>query len=162
MRYITLDDKVFEAESLEDLAQALWQSKFIPEPTLEEWMQGSASRAKNYNGETLRTDAIENHMLDMIAAGFIRLLEEGKMPNDFKAELRSCGLKQADFIRIVNHLSDGNLAATTTYRWGKESTQTPPVAMALVKLLQRMDPDAVSQLALEARIALKADVTPDK
>ena len=36
MKYQTQDGKLLEAESLRQLAEALWQSKFDPEPTLED------------------------------------------------------------------------------------------------------------------------------
>jgi len=75
MKYETLDGKVFKAKSLEDLAHALWQSKFIPEPSLKEWMRASACRAEMYNGTKLRTDVVENHIIDMIAHGLLRELE---------------------------------------------------------------------------------------
>ncbi len=71
MLYKTLDDKVFEAQDLEDLANQLWQSKFLPEPTIQEWMTGSSARAELYNGAAVRSDTVANHMHDLIAAGFI-------------------------------------------------------------------------------------------
>ncbi|KAF5033258.1 hypothetical protein DSECCO2_608630 [anaerobic digester metagenome] len=76
MRYNTLDGKVFEAQDLEDLANQLWQSKFLPEPTIQEWMTGSAARAELYNGAAIRSDTVANHIHDLITAGFIVPQEE--------------------------------------------------------------------------------------
>lgn len=77
MKYRSLDGKTFEAESPEDLARSLWQTKFMPEPSLEEWMQGSAERARIYNGSELRMDTVEHHIQDLIAAGFLTPVPEG-------------------------------------------------------------------------------------
>mgnify|MGYP000852395139 CR=1 FL=1 len=76
MRYKTLDGKVFEAQNLEDLANQLWQSKFVPEPTIQEWMAGSAARAELYNGATIRLDSLAHHVEDLIGAGFLVLMED--------------------------------------------------------------------------------------
>lgn len=70
---------------------------------------------------------------------------------DFKAELKACGLKQIDFIRIVKQLSGRDLSATTTYRWGKDGTSASPVAIAFLKLLQRLPEEVVRDLASEAK-----------
>lgn len=76
MRYKTLDGKIFEAQHLEDLANQLWQSKFIPEPSIQEWMLGSAERAALYSGAVIRSDTLNNHMTDLLSAGLVVLLEE--------------------------------------------------------------------------------------
>lgn len=55
MKFRTQDGEVLEAESLRQLAEILWQTKFIPEPTLEEWMRGSAKRAAMWDGSVIRT-----------------------------------------------------------------------------------------------------------
>jgi len=75
MRYQSLDGKIFEADSPRQLAEQLWQSKFIPEPTLEEWMIGSAQRAAIYNNSVIRIASPEAHVEDLIKAGFVTPLE---------------------------------------------------------------------------------------
>jgi len=75
---------------------------------------------------------------------------------DFKTELKACGLKQIDFIRIVKHLSGRDLSATTTYRWGKDASSASPVAIAFLMLLQRMPEGAVLDLKVEAKAAVMA------
>lgn len=76
MQYRTQDGELLEAESLRQLAEILWQSKFDPEPTLEEWMAGSARRAAMYNGSVIRTCSPEAHVEDLIRAGFITIVTE--------------------------------------------------------------------------------------
>ena len=44
MRFKTMDGMLLEAEGFQQLAEALWQSAFDPEPTIEEWMRSSAKR----------------------------------------------------------------------------------------------------------------------
>lgn len=70
-RYTTLNGKTLEAESLRGIAEALWHMKLVPEPTLEEWMLGSAERAKMWNGAIVRTSSPEEHVLDLVAAGLL-------------------------------------------------------------------------------------------
>lgn len=76
MKYQTQDGKLLEAESLRQLAEALWQSKFDPEPTLEEWMAGSARRAAIYDGSVIRTCSPEAHVEDLIRAGYVTSVSE--------------------------------------------------------------------------------------
>lgn len=71
MKYRTLDGAEFTASSYTELAQALWKSQFVPPPTLEEWMAGSAERAALWNGAALRVDSVDHHIEDMLAAGLI-------------------------------------------------------------------------------------------
>ena len=70
-RYQTLDGKPLEAESLRGIAEALWQMMLVPPPTLEEWMQGSAKRAKDWSGAVIRTGSAEEHVRDLIEAGLL-------------------------------------------------------------------------------------------
>ena len=76
MKYRTLDGAEFTASSSGELAQALWKSQFTPPPTLEEWMAGSAERAKLWNGAELRIDAVEHPIEDMVAAGLIEMIHD--------------------------------------------------------------------------------------
>lgn len=76
MQYRTLDGKLLEAESLRQLAEILWQSKFDPEPTLEQWMAGSARRAAMYDGSVIRTCSPEAHVQDLIGAGYVTPVSE--------------------------------------------------------------------------------------
>ena len=75
MKFRTQDGEVLEAESLRQLAEILWQTKFIPEPTLEEWMRGSAKRAAMWDGSVIRTSSPEAHVEDLITVGFLIRIE---------------------------------------------------------------------------------------
>ena len=74
MKFRTLDGEVLEADSFRHLAEQLWQTKFIPEPTLDEWMRASAKRAAMFNGSVIRTGTPEMHIEDLIKAGFLTRL----------------------------------------------------------------------------------------
>lgn len=76
MRYRTQDGELLEAVSLRQLAEMLWQTKFDPEPTLEQWMAGSARRAAMYDGSVIRTCSPEAHVEDLIRAGFVTPVTE--------------------------------------------------------------------------------------
>lgn len=76
MRYRTQDGELLEAVSLRQLAEMLWQTKFDPEPTLEQWMAGSARRAAIYDGSVIRTCSPEAHVEDLIRAGFVTPVTE--------------------------------------------------------------------------------------
>ena len=65
MRFKTMDGMLLEAEGFQQLAEALWN------PTIEEWMRGSAKRAAMYNGSVIRTESPTAHVEDLIQAGFI-------------------------------------------------------------------------------------------
>jgi hypothetical protein len=71
--YRTLDGALFTAESYAELAAHLWRSQFDPPPNLQDWMTGSAERARLWNGAQVRTDTPEHHIEDLLAAA---LLEE--------------------------------------------------------------------------------------
>lgn len=75
MKFRTQDGEVLEAESLRQLAELLWQTKFIPEPTLEDWMRGSAKRAAMWDGSVIRTCSPEAHVEDLISVGFLTRIE---------------------------------------------------------------------------------------
>lgn len=75
MKYRTLDGAEFTAGSYAELAEALWKSQFAPPATLEEWMAGSAERARLWNGAELRVDTPEHHMEDMLTAGLVEALD---------------------------------------------------------------------------------------
>lgn len=69
MRYRYDDGYEFEANGPMEIATALWQSKFVPEDTLEEWMAGFANRCKMWDGTILRTDSVENLVNDLLTCG---------------------------------------------------------------------------------------------
>jgi hypothetical protein len=75
LRYKTPDGKSIEAESFRGIAEALRREMLIPDPTIEEWMLGSAKRAKNWNGAVVRTTSPEEHVQDLIAAGILVVTE---------------------------------------------------------------------------------------
>lgn len=71
MRYRYYDGFEFEANGPQEIAEKLWQSKFIPDPTIEEWMQGFARREKMWDGAKLRTSSVEALVEDLFATGRI-------------------------------------------------------------------------------------------
>ena len=75
MKYRTESGELLEAESLRQLAEILWHTKWDPEPTLEEWMVGSAKRAAMYNGSVIRIASPEAHVEDLIRAGVLTPVE---------------------------------------------------------------------------------------
>ena len=68
--------EVLEADGLRHLAEILWQTKFNPEPTIDEWMSGSARRAAMWDGSVIRTVSPEAHVEDLLANGFIEAMQE--------------------------------------------------------------------------------------
>lgn len=75
MKYRAMDGYELEAESLQQVAEKLWQSMLNPDATLEEWMAGSARRAAIYNGSVISTASVEEHVRDLIRAGFVTPLD---------------------------------------------------------------------------------------
>ncbi len=71
-RYQTLNGKTLEAESLQGIAEQLWHMKLVPEATLEEWMIGSAKRAKDWNGAEISVANVEEHVQGLVDAGVLR------------------------------------------------------------------------------------------
>lgn len=71
MKYRYYDGFEFEAEGNRDIAEKLWQSSFIPEATIEEWMKRLADRAKMWDGADLRTDSVDNLVADLFATNRI-------------------------------------------------------------------------------------------
>lgn len=77
MKYRIVDTgEVLEANGLRHLAEILWQTKFNPEPTIEEWMAGSARRAAMWDGSVIRTASPEAHVEDLLACGFLEPVKE--------------------------------------------------------------------------------------
>lgn len=76
MKYRAMDGYEVEAEDYQELANKLWNSMFIPDDTIAEWMAGSAKRAAIYNGSQIRTDTVEHHIEDLIKNGFVAPVEE--------------------------------------------------------------------------------------
>ena len=74
MKFKTPNDKIVEGQSHREVAEALWRLMMVPEPTLEEWMVGSARRAKEWDGAVIRTTSPEDHVEDLISSGFLTRL----------------------------------------------------------------------------------------
>ena len=72
LKYQALNGKVFEGESAKHLATALWESQFVPEPTLQDWMLESAKRVAMWDGTVIRTKNVEAHIEDLIRCGFLK------------------------------------------------------------------------------------------
>lgn len=75
MKYRAMDGYEIEAKDYRELANKLWESMFIPDDTIEEWMKGSAKRAYIYNYSVIRTDSVEHHIEDLIKTGFVSPVE---------------------------------------------------------------------------------------
>ena len=82
LRYKTPNGKPVAAESLRGIAEVMWREMLIPEPTLEQWMIGSAQRAKDWNGAIIRTSSPEEHVQDLIDAGILIPVISGKKSQD--------------------------------------------------------------------------------
>ena len=76
---IKLVDIILEGASPEELAMAMNSILFSPDKTLEQWMQGSAWRAKQWNGSIIRCDNVEVHLEDLVKAKIIEIL-----PDDYE------------------------------------------------------------------------------
>lgn len=74
MKYRAMDGYEIEAKDYNELAEKLWQSMFIPDDNIEDWMRNSAKRATIYNESVIRTDTVEHHIEDLISKGFISLV----------------------------------------------------------------------------------------
>lgn len=74
MKYRAMDGYEIEAKDYNELAEKLWQSMFIPDDNIEDWMRNSAKRAAIYNESVIRTDTVEHHIEDLISKGFISLV----------------------------------------------------------------------------------------
>lgn len=75
MKYRYMDGFEFEADNPQEAAEKLWASKFVPEPTIEEWMAGMAKRAQMWDGSIIRTDSVENLISDLISCNFMKPIE---------------------------------------------------------------------------------------
>lgn len=75
MKFKTLNGKTVEAVSLHGVAEAMWDMKLVKEPTLEEWMVGSAERAKMWDNSVISTASPEAHIEDLIRCGFLTPVE---------------------------------------------------------------------------------------
>ncbi len=71
MRYRYFDGYEFEANGPMEIATALWQSKFVPEATLEEWMIGFAKRLKMWDGTVVRTGSVDELVDDLLTGGHL-------------------------------------------------------------------------------------------
>lgn len=71
MRYRYFDGFEFEANDFMEIATALWQSKFIPDPTLDEWMQGFAKRLEMWDGTVVRTGSVDELVTDLLTTGHL-------------------------------------------------------------------------------------------
>lgn len=74
MKFKAPNDIIVEGQNHREVAEALWQLMMVPEPTLKEWMAGSARRALEWDGSVVRTTSPEEHIEDLIASGFLSRL----------------------------------------------------------------------------------------
>ena len=75
MNYRMLNGKVVGADSPRYLAEIMNEMVMTPAETLEDWMKESAERAQIYSGSIIRCTTVEEHIEDLIAAGFITPVE---------------------------------------------------------------------------------------
>ena len=78
MLRVTMDDHTgrpvtYQADSYEELTQALYEDAFLPSDSIEEWMEGMVSRHKLWDGSMIRVDSAKNFITDLDACGSIRL-----------------------------------------------------------------------------------------
>lgn len=76
MRYRYADGFEFEANGARDVCEKLWQSKFVPEPTLEEWMKGFARRIEMWDGTIVRSRTPEELVDDLLLCGQLIIIAE--------------------------------------------------------------------------------------
>lgn len=74
MRYRFSDGFEFEADGPDEVIEKLWHSKFVPEPTVEEWMAGFVNRAQMWDGTELRTSSSSDFVDDLLTAGHLIIL----------------------------------------------------------------------------------------
>lgn len=75
MKFKTLNNKIFEANSYTEVANIMMSLNFSPTDNMDEWLKMSAARVKLWNGAIISTDNPEQHILDMLAAGVLERLE---------------------------------------------------------------------------------------
>lgn len=75
MNYRMLNGKIVGADSPRQLAEIMNKMVMSPADTLEEWMEASAKRAQIYSGSIIRCTTVEEHIEDLIAAGFVTPIE---------------------------------------------------------------------------------------
>ena len=75
MNYRMLNGKIVGADSPRQLAEIMNKMVMSPADTLEEWMEASAKRAQIYSGSIIRCTTVEEHIEDLIAAGFVTPVE---------------------------------------------------------------------------------------
>ena len=75
MNYRMLNGKIVGADSPRQLAEIMNKMVMSPADTLEEWMEAYAKRAQIYSGSIIRCTTVEEHIEDLIAAGFVTPIE---------------------------------------------------------------------------------------
>ena len=75
MMYLNHNGEIVKADTPEELARALWQSRSDTYPTLQEWMAANVRLAMQQNAAHLRTDTVEHHISDMLSANLIERVE---------------------------------------------------------------------------------------
>ena len=75
MNYRMLNGKIVGADSPRQLAEIMNKMVMSPADTLEEWMEASAKRAQIYSDSIIRCTTVEEHIEDLIAAGFVTPIE---------------------------------------------------------------------------------------
>ena len=75
MKIRTLDNKIFEGKDAQEICEMLWKSMFMPDENFELWMEGSARRAKNWNGALISCVNAQEHLDGLIRNEIVELLE---------------------------------------------------------------------------------------
>ena len=76
MMYVSMEDhrhvrQYFQAETFEGLVEAICEGEFLPQASVEAYMQGVAHRCKLWDGTIIRTDSAEHFLRDMESRGAI-------------------------------------------------------------------------------------------
>lgn len=83
-------------------------------------------------------------------------------PEDFQAELRGAGLTGATLRDLIEGLSGHRPDRKTTYNWTAGARAVPPLAVALVRLFARQDPETRAALLAKPRRTRPRDQQPDR
>ncbi len=76
-KYKTLDDRIFQGDTAEELCQNLHASAmFLADQSLQEYMAGYAERIKDMDGVDIRAWPAEDFIADLIAQGIITRLND--------------------------------------------------------------------------------------
>jgi hypothetical protein len=76
MKYLSMEDyrhvrQYYQAESFEELIEAICRSEFLPQASVADYIQGVAERFRLWDGSIIRTDSAEHFLRDLEARGAV-------------------------------------------------------------------------------------------